>query len=193
MMVPPERRVLGVALAVILLLPAGCDNAKESAEGGISAAHARAIAKEAYIYGFPMAANYQTMYKQAIDTTNHDYQGAVQHTAQLEVSGNARRQVCRDAELGHALLLFMDGPAGAAGGGHSAEDRDQPLLHGADGRSVHVQLRVPGYARFWERGWNIHDHRTGLEWSDASRIEGGYSFGDAVCIHHFSYPAVERG
>ena len=38
-------------------------------------ADARAIAKEAYIYGFPMAANYQTMYKQAIDTTNHDYQG----------------------------------------------------------------------------------------------------------------------
>ena len=37
---------------------------------------ARGIAKEAFIYGFPMAANYQTMYKQAIDTTNHDYRGA---------------------------------------------------------------------------------------------------------------------
>ena len=34
---------------------------------------ARAIAKEAYIYAFPLAANYQTLYKQAIDTTSHDY------------------------------------------------------------------------------------------------------------------------
>ena len=34
---------------------------------------ARAVASEAYIYAFPMAANYQTLYKQAIDTTSHDY------------------------------------------------------------------------------------------------------------------------
>ena len=33
----------------------------------------RAIAKEAYIYGFPMVTNYETMYKQAIDTSNKDY------------------------------------------------------------------------------------------------------------------------
>jgi hypothetical protein len=33
----------------------------------------RAIAKEAYIYAFPMAAHYQTLHKQAIDTTSHDY------------------------------------------------------------------------------------------------------------------------
>jgi hypothetical protein len=33
----------------------------------------RAIAREAYIYSFPMAANYQTLYKQAINTSSHDY------------------------------------------------------------------------------------------------------------------------
>jgi hypothetical protein len=33
----------------------------------------RRIAKEAYIYGFALGANYQTMYKQAIDTTSRDY------------------------------------------------------------------------------------------------------------------------
>jgi hypothetical protein len=42
----------------------------------LSAADARAIAKEAYIYGFPMAANYKTMYKQAIDTASPDHRGA---------------------------------------------------------------------------------------------------------------------
>ena len=36
---------------------------------------ARSIAKEAYIYAFPMAANYQTMYKQAIDKNSPDYRG----------------------------------------------------------------------------------------------------------------------
>ncbi len=36
---------------------------------------ARSIAKEAYIYAFPMAANYQTMYKQAIDKNSRDYRG----------------------------------------------------------------------------------------------------------------------
>jgi hypothetical protein len=42
-------------------------------ESTLSTTEARAIAKEAFIYGFPMAANYQTMYKQAIDTTSKDY------------------------------------------------------------------------------------------------------------------------
>jgi hypothetical protein len=40
---------------------------------GPSLQDARAFAREAYIYAFPMAANYQTLYKQAIDTTSHDY------------------------------------------------------------------------------------------------------------------------
>jgi hypothetical protein len=51
----------------------GCNNTNKPDEGGLTFADARAIAKEALIYGFPMAANYQTMYKQAIDTTNKDY------------------------------------------------------------------------------------------------------------------------
>ncbi|MGC1425044.1 MAG: DUF1254 domain-containing protein [Terracidiphilus sp.] len=42
---------------------------------GISASDARAIAKEAYIYGFPMVVNYRTMYKQAIDKKSPDYRG----------------------------------------------------------------------------------------------------------------------
>jgi hypothetical protein len=41
----------------------------------ISPQEARSIAKEAYIYGFPMVASYQTLYKQAIDTQSPDYRG----------------------------------------------------------------------------------------------------------------------
>jgi hypothetical protein len=75
MKVAMVRRLSGMVLAASVFFAAGCDNGKKTEEGGISAAEARAIAKEAFIYGFPMAANYQTMYKQAIDTTNRDYRG----------------------------------------------------------------------------------------------------------------------
>lgn len=34
---------------------------------------ARQIAREAFVYGFPLVTNYETMYKQAIDSTNRDY------------------------------------------------------------------------------------------------------------------------
>ncbi len=71
------RRIWNFSLALALLFVAACSDEKktETATSGLAAADARAIAKEAYIYGFPMAVNYQTMYKQSIDTTNKDYRG----------------------------------------------------------------------------------------------------------------------
>ncbi len=62
------------SIAAVLFVTA-CNTNKPS-ESGLTATDARAIAKEAYIYGFPMTVNYQTMYKQAIDTTSRDYRGA---------------------------------------------------------------------------------------------------------------------
>jgi hypothetical protein len=73
MIVSTARGVFGATLVAALLLTSGCDSAKKPEEGSLSATEARAIAKEAFIYGFPMAANYATMYKQAIDTTSKDY------------------------------------------------------------------------------------------------------------------------
>jgi hypothetical protein len=66
------RRLFGTALLVQMLLLVACNTTK-TPEGGLSVTDARSIAKDAYIYGFPMAANYNTMFKQAIDTTNHDF------------------------------------------------------------------------------------------------------------------------
>jgi hypothetical protein len=51
----------------------GCKPSQEAAKPALSPSEARSIAKEAFLYGFPMVANYQTMYKQAIDTGNKDY------------------------------------------------------------------------------------------------------------------------
>jgi hypothetical protein len=70
-----ERRSLaGAAVLATLFVSAGCNGKSNS---GLSAdpdpPDSRAIAREAYIYGFPMAANYQTLYKQTVDTSSHDY------------------------------------------------------------------------------------------------------------------------
>jgi hypothetical protein len=40
---------------------------------GVTPEETRAIAREAYIYGFPMVETYKTLYKQAIDKTSPDY------------------------------------------------------------------------------------------------------------------------
>jgi hypothetical protein len=42
----------------------------------LSPQETRSIAKEAYVYGFPMVASYQTLYKQAIDTGSPDYRAS---------------------------------------------------------------------------------------------------------------------
>lgn len=50
-----------------------CSPAQQQSQSGFTPEEARKIAKDAYIYGFPIATNYQTMYKQAIDTSSSDY------------------------------------------------------------------------------------------------------------------------
>jgi hypothetical protein len=71
------RKVCTFALLPTMTLILGCNKQPETLAGqpNLSTADVRKIAKEAYIYGFPMVANYQTLYKQAIDTTSHDYRG----------------------------------------------------------------------------------------------------------------------
>lgn len=41
----------------------------------MTASEARSLAREAYVYGFPLVESYKTLYKQAIDTGDRDYQG----------------------------------------------------------------------------------------------------------------------
>jgi len=69
-----KKHLLGIVSIAAALFVTAC-NTNKPVESNLSASDARIIAKDAYIYGFPMAANYATMYKQAIDTTSHDYRG----------------------------------------------------------------------------------------------------------------------
>ena len=64
-----------IVLLGFLGLLSGCGTAPQSSlkPGDLSPEETRAIAKEAYIYGFPVVTNYQTLYKQAVDKGNPDY------------------------------------------------------------------------------------------------------------------------
>ena len=53
--------------------------APTSAQSGLTPAQARAIAKEAYIYGYPIVDNYRVQYAYFVDTKNIDYKAPYNH------------------------------------------------------------------------------------------------------------------
>jgi hypothetical protein len=70
------RRELRAGLhALILFATVGCNNSKKPTEGGISPAEAQSTAKDAYVYGAPMVAQYKTMYAFSVDKENPQYKG----------------------------------------------------------------------------------------------------------------------
>ena len=75
------------AIAALFLLGCGGEQNTEpsGAKAELSAEEAQAIAKEAYIYGFPMVMNYKTMYNYVVDTDSPEYKGSFD-----EVSCEAR-------------------------------------------------------------------------------------------------------
>lgn len=71
------KKIYLLALASLIIVLSGCsiepeDTAKEA---NLTAEDARQIAKEAYVYGFPLVLNYKTMYSYAIDKRSPEYKG----------------------------------------------------------------------------------------------------------------------
>ncbi len=69
------KKSVAVVLMVVLaptLIISGCG---VGGGGSITPEEATAIAKEAYIYGFPMVMNYKTIYNYVVDTENPEYKG----------------------------------------------------------------------------------------------------------------------
>ena len=80
-MAPQSRsicRTAAAALTSVLLLLAACDKTptEKAAQAALAADDARAIAKEAYIYGFPMVDSYRIQHAYFVDTTGAEYKGA---------------------------------------------------------------------------------------------------------------------
>ena len=69
---------------IVLVIVAGClASASASVQAqDVTAAEARAIAKDAYVYGFPMVDNYRIQYAYFVDTRESRIQGAVESDLQ---------------------------------------------------------------------------------------------------------------
>jgi len=68
-----------IALASLIIILSGCSSdAKDSdaaEHAALTSEEATQIAKEAYVYGFPLVLNYKTMYDYAVDTKSPEYKG----------------------------------------------------------------------------------------------------------------------
>lgn len=71
------KKIYLIALASLIITLSGCSSdAKDAAkEATLTPKEATQIAKEAYIYGFPMVLNYKTMYSYAVDKKSPEYKG----------------------------------------------------------------------------------------------------------------------
>jgi hypothetical protein len=81
-----RTQVSAMTLLSLICLLANCQSKPQenmTTQTGPSAEEVRAIAKEAYTYGFPVVTNYGTMYKQAIDNSSKDYRAPFNQLASL--------------------------------------------------------------------------------------------------------------
>jgi hypothetical protein len=76
-----RRRYLAV-LSIVLVALAGCSQKKEAV---LAPGEARAIVKDAYLYGFPLVDNYRIMVAYYVDASDKEYKGGWN-----EVHGEAR-------------------------------------------------------------------------------------------------------
>ncbi len=83
-MIPTLQRLVVLLSAVALLAACADDRARNAetstaqptpTEAEVSPAEARAIAKEAYIYGFPLVDNYRVQYSYFVDREDPEYKG----------------------------------------------------------------------------------------------------------------------
>jgi hypothetical protein len=72
-----KRKIGLIVLVLIITLSfVSCDQ-----KAAITPEEAKVIAKEAYIYGFPMVVNYKTMYMYAVDENSPEYKGPFNYLA----------------------------------------------------------------------------------------------------------------
>ena len=71
------RKLVVVIVLLLMASLSGCSKTDSSStpNAEVSAEQARAIAKEAYIYGFPMVDSYRVQYSYFVDKNNSEYKG----------------------------------------------------------------------------------------------------------------------
>ena len=131
--------VVAVAARAHAVLARHCTNGGESESAisrrrtaadraAVSPDQARAIAKEAYVYGFPMVDNYRVMYSYFVDKDDPEYKGGwneIHNTARVYTPADTAIQTPNSDT---PVLRGRRRPAHRAAGAHRAADRAGPLL-----------------------------------------------------------------
>ena len=154
---------------------------------------ARAIAKEAYIYGFPLVDSYRIQYSYFVDRSSPEYKAPWNTIVNNAARLHARRQGDPDAQLGHALLLGRRGPARRAAGAHRAADREGALLLAAVHRLYTFNFAYVGSRATGNEGGQLPARRAGLEGRDAQGHQGGDPLRDGIRLRPLSDAALQPG
>lgn len=98
------KLALGLTLGCVVALSLNAHAAND-----VSPAEARAIAKEAFIYGFPMVDAYQTLYKQAVDKDGPDFKATFNHIGNVrDVATPAFRSIITPNSDTPYSYIWMD-------------------------------------------------------------------------------------
>lgn len=71
------KKILLIACTSLMILLSGCSEGSKDtiADTSLTPAEAKEIAKDAYVYGFPLILNYKTMYEYALNKESSEYKG----------------------------------------------------------------------------------------------------------------------
>ena len=183
-----------VPILTLICLFAGCNSKPQENTGtqpGPSPEEIRAIAKEAYIYGFPVVANYQTMYKQAMDTTNPDYRAPFNTIAssQTVATPDDKFVVTPNSDTPYSFL-WMDLRAEPV---IVIMPKIEPNRY-YTGQMIDLytfNFAYLGTRKLRQRWRHFHDRRSRMEGRHAEGREGGHSVGDRVRLPALSHSAFQ--
>ena len=185
------RKVFSAILAFtigVLVMTAAPATAEQ-----LTPAEARAIAKEATIYGFPLVDSYRVQYSYFVDRGGDQFK-APWNT----LVNNARVYTPADTAI---QTPNSDTPYSFVGADLRAEplvhlragDRQGSLLLAPVHRHVHVQLRLCRQPGDGQRRRQFPARRAELAWRNAARHQGGDPIGDRICLRPLPDAAFQSG
>ena len=106
------------------------------AQAGVTPAEARAIAKEAYVYGFPLVDSYRIQYDYFVDSKGPEFKARLEFIANTPRVAANRTRPNPDAQLGHT-------PYSCSWASTCAPEAHRPHRYPRSRRSVTTMLNSP--------------------------------------------------
>ena len=178
--------------AAVILLVAASGYSRAQAQSA-TPEEARAIAKEAYIYGFPMVDNYRIQYAYFVDTKNPEYKAPWNQIVNIP-----RVYTPADTAI---QTPNSDTPYSLVGLDLRAEPMVLTVPPIEKDRyfsvqlidCVHVQLRLHRQPRDRQRWRQLPHRRAGLEGRDAQGRQRGDPLGDRARLRGLPHAAFQSG